>query len=154
MNIKLLLILHSIINPWRMREGYGSLLPPPPPPPYHAGWYIYIDRATARDVITHRKQCKIHFRMALPCRQALSKTRDTNVRYTRTTVIALLEFLHKWMPLHLVYTIRSEAKMTSSQSLYTSFFKSQMTCHRVLHGVFNRCIVWTLLKTLCSKVLL
>ena len=55
-------------------------------------------RATARDVITHRNQCKIHFRMA-------SKTRYTNVRYTRTTFIAFLEFLYKWMPLHLVYTI-------------------------------------------------
>ena len=32
-------------------------------------------------------------------------------------------------------------------------FKSQMKCHRVLHGVFNRCIVWILLKTLRSKVL-
>ena len=32
-------------------------------------------------------------------------------------------------------------------------FKSQVKCHRVLHGVFNRCIVWILLKTLRSKVL-
>ena len=32
-------------------------------------------------------------------------------------------------------------------------FKSQMKCHRVLHGVYNRCIVWILLKTLRSKVL-
>ena len=50
-------------------------------------------RATARDVIIHRNQYKIHFRMA-------SKTRGTNVRHTRATVTALLEFLYKWMPLH------------------------------------------------------
>ena len=56
------------------------------------------NRATARDIITHRNQYKIHFRMA-------SKTRGTNVRHTRATVTALLEFLYKWMPLHLVYTI-------------------------------------------------
>ena len=31
--------------------------------------------------------------------------------------------------------------------------KSQVKCHRVLHGVFNRCIVWILLKMLRSKVL-
>ena len=57
-----------------------------------------IYRATARDVITHKNQYKIHFRMA-------SKTRGTNVHHTRTTVTALLEFLYKWMPLYLVYTI-------------------------------------------------
>ena len=32
-------------------------------------------------------------------------------------------------------------------------FKSQVKCHRVLHGVFDRCIVWILLKTFRSKVL-
>ena len=58
----------------------------------------YPYRATARDIITHRNQCKIHFRMA-------SKTCGTNVHHTRATVTALLEFLYKWMPLHLVYTI-------------------------------------------------
>ena len=66
------------------------------------GWTIDLDRssdrATARDVITHRNQCKIHFRMA-------NKTCSTNVRHTRTTVTALIKFLYKWMPLHLVYTI-------------------------------------------------
>ena len=34
-----------------------------------------------------------------------SKTRGTNVRHTRATITALLEFPYKWMPLHLVYTI-------------------------------------------------
>ena len=34
-----------------------------------------------------------------------SKTCGTNIRHTRATVTALLEFLYKWMPLHLVYTI-------------------------------------------------
>ena len=62
------------------------------------GFNALCYRATARDVITHRNQYKIHFRMA-------SKTRGTNVRHTRATVIALLEFLYKWMPLHLAYTI-------------------------------------------------
>ena len=56
---------------------------------------IYRSRVTAHDVITHRNQCKIHFRMA-------SKTRCTNVRHTRATAIALLEVLYKWIP---VYTI-------------------------------------------------
>ena len=46
----------------------------------------------------HRNQYKIHFSMA-------SKTRGTNVRHTRATVTAHLEFLYKWMPLRLVYTI-------------------------------------------------
>ena len=55
-------------------------------------------RATACDVITHRNPCKIHFLMA-------SKAHGTNVRHTRATVTALLEFLYKWMLLHLVYTI-------------------------------------------------
>ena len=32
-------------------------------------------------------------------------------------------------------------------------FKSQVKCHRVLRDVFNRCIVWILLKTLRSEVL-
>ena len=93
-------------------------------------------RATARDVITHRNQYKIHFRMArLSC--------GANVGHTRATVTALLEILYKWMPLHLVYTIAtivceetrrwpykvsdqvsvnlpcgSDRKVTSSQSLY------------------------------------
>ena len=31
--------------------------------------------------------------------------------------------------------------------------KSQVKCRRVLYGVFDRCIVWTLLKILRSKVL-
>ena len=31
--------------------------------------------------------------------------RGTNVRHTRAIVTTLLEFLYKWMPLHLVYTI-------------------------------------------------
>ena len=57
-----------------------------------------IYRATAHDVITHRNQCKIHFRKA-------NKTCGTNVHHTRATVTALLEFLYKWMPLQLVYTI-------------------------------------------------
>ena len=55
-------------------------------------------RATARDVITHRNQYKIHLCMARP-------SCDTNVCHTRATVTALLEFLYKWMPLHLVYNI-------------------------------------------------
>ena len=54
-----------------------------------------------RDVITHRNQykisCKIHFRMA-------SKT-HVQICHTRATVTALMEFLYKRMPLHLVYTI-------------------------------------------------
>ena len=50
-------------------------------------------RAPARDVITHRNQCTLHFRMA------------SKVRHSRATITALLEFLYKWMPLHLVYTI-------------------------------------------------
>ena len=31
-----------------------------------------------------------------------SKTRGTNVCHTQSTVTALLEFLNKWMPLHIV----------------------------------------------------
>ena len=38
-------------------------------------------------------------------------------------------------------------------SCYIPCFMSQIKCHRVLHGVFDRCIVWILLKTLRSKVL-
>ena len=34
-----------------------------------------------------------------------SETRGTSVHHNRATVTALLEFLYKWMPLHLVYTI-------------------------------------------------
>ena len=32
-------------------------------------------------------------------------------------------------------------------------FKSQMKCHKVLYGVFNRCIVWISLKTLRSNLI-
>ena len=32
-------------------------------------------------------------------------SRGTNVRHTRAIVTTLLEFLHKWMLSHLIYTI-------------------------------------------------
>ena len=41
--------------------------------------------------------------------------------------------------------------VTTLAATYLSF-KSQMKCHKVLYGTFNRCIVWISLKTLCSKV--
>ena len=56
------------------------------------------NRATAHDIITHRNRYKIHFRMA-------RLSRDTNMYHSRAIVTTLLEFLYKWMPLHLVYTI-------------------------------------------------
>ena len=34
-----------------------------------------------------------------------SKTHGTDVHHTQAIVIALLEFLYKWMPFYLVYTI-------------------------------------------------
>ena len=37
--------------------------------------------------------------------EGLAHQTSTNVRHTRAIVTALLEFLYKWMPLHLVYTI-------------------------------------------------
>ena len=43
---------------------------------------VFTHRATACDIITHRNQCKIHFRMA-------SKTRGTNVHHTRATVYTI-----------------------------------------------------------------
>jgi hypothetical protein len=49
-------------------------------------------------VITHRNQYKIHFRM-------VKLSRGTNVCHTRAIVTILPEFLYKWMPLYLVYTI-------------------------------------------------
>ena len=60
---------------------------------------------------------QMHFRMAsnysLPHGKQLLAMRKwicmkyscTNLRHTRATVTALLDFLYKWMPLHLVYTI-------------------------------------------------
>ena len=59
------------------------------------GVNIKLNRAAACDVITHRNQHKIHFRMARP-------SRSTNVCHTRA---ALVEFLYKWMPLHSAYNI-------------------------------------------------
>ena len=53
-------------------------------------------RATARDIITHGL-CQ-YFRMA-------RLSRGTNVRRTRAIDTTLLDFLYKWMALHLVYTI-------------------------------------------------
>ena len=32
-------------------------------------------------------------------------------------------------------------------------YKSQVRCYKVLGGVSNQCVVWILLKTLCSPVL-
>ena len=59
-------------------------------------------RATVCDVITHRNECKIsckiHFRMG-------KQDSYTNACHTRATATTLLDFLYKWIPLHLVYTI-------------------------------------------------
>ena len=64
--------------------------------------YTVCYRATAHD-ITHRNQCKIYFCMARSVGPSLVV--HTYVCHTRAIVTALLEFLYKWMALHLVYTI-------------------------------------------------
>ena len=81
-----------------------------------------------------------------------NKTCGTDVCHPRATVTALLEFLYKWVPLHLVYAIAmlvcarnakvalqskqsslnlpcgSEAKMMSSQSLYKDSLVGSRWC--------------------------
>ena len=55
--------------------------------------------------------------------------------------------------MHEGYGSRSVCLSVTMLAATYLIFKSQMKCYRVLHGVFNRCIVWILLKTLRSKVL-
>ena len=51
------------------------------------------------------------------------------------------------------YSSRSVCLPVTTLAATYLVFKSQVKCHRVLHGVLNRRIVWILLKTLHSKVL-